>query len=72
MSSALAKRTQHLLKITLVTAPLTINILQMALKWEEKVAALLILNLKKWQLKILKTLKMEAITYHLLQQQLLQ
>ena len=72
MSSALAKKTQHHLKITLVTAPLTINILQMALKWEEKVAALLILSLKKWQLKILKTLKMEAITYHLLQQQLLQ
>ena len=72
MSSALAKKTQHHLKIILVTAPLTINILQMALKWEEKVAALLILNLKKWQLKILKTLKMEAITYHLLQQQLLQ
>lgn len=52
MSSALAKKTQHHLKITLVTALLTINILQMALKWEEKVAALLILNLKKWQLKI--------------------
>jgi hypothetical protein len=47
MSSALAKKTQHLLKITLVTAPQTINILQMALKWEEKVAALLILSLKK-------------------------
>jgi hypothetical protein len=69
MSTGLAWTTLRPLKIPLTAATLlTFKCLPMALRWEVKVAVLLILSLKKWLLKILKMLKMEAITSHHLQQ----
>jgi hypothetical protein len=69
MSTVLAWTTLRPLKIPLIIATLlTFKCLPMALRWEVKVAVLLILSLKKWLLKTLKMLKMAATTsHHLLQ-----